>query len=122
MRFPAPMMMSSSSSAMQARQAPVSAPDDWDDEQTGIRMRATRIEGIHLEFPLLHYVDARTALGPMEADYVAWALLGERGNRSATARRLALTRTTFLRHLKRLGLEDLIPEEEAREYMLKKTG
>jgi len=121
MRFPAPMMMSSSSS-MQARQAPAPVPEDWDDEQTGIRKRATQIDGVHLEFPLLHYVDARMALGEMESDYVAWALLGERGNRSATARRLALTRTTFLRHLKRLGLEDLIPEEEAREYMLKKAG
>jgi transcriptional regulator of acetoin/glycerol metabolism len=73
-----------------------------------------RIAGVQLDFPLLHYSDALVALGPMEKDYVAWALLGERGNRSATARRLALTRTTFLRHLKRLGLEDLIapPEDD----------
>lgn len=120
MRFPAPMSMSSSSAAHQL--APAPRPSDWDDEQTGVRLRPARIEGIHLEFPLLHYVDARMALGPMESDYVAWALLGERGNRSATARRLALTRTTFLRHLKRLGLEDLIPEEEARENMLKRAG
>lgn len=123
MRFPAPMSMSSSSSsAAYAQRAPAPRPSDWDDEQTGIRVRPTQIQGVHLEFPLLHYVDARTALGPMESDYVAWALLGERGNRSATARRLALTRTTFLRHLKRLGLEDLIPEDEARENMMKKIG
>jgi DNA-binding NtrC family response regulator len=104
------------------RPAPVARPEEWDDEQTGVRLRPAEVPGVHLEFPLMHYVDARTQLGPMEVDYVAWALLGERGNRSATARRLALTRTTFLRHLKRLGLEDLIPEEEAREYQMKKAG
>lgn len=119
MRFSTPMMTATS---FEARVAPPPRPEDWDDEQTGVRLRPTEIQGVHLEFPLMHYVDARTALGPMEADYVAWALLGERGNRSATARRLALTRTTFLRHLKRLGLEDLIPEDEAREYMMKKAG
>lgn len=116
MRFATPMMTASSHNQ----------DSDWDDEQTGVRLRPSQeslsVQGVHLEFPLMHYVDARMALGPMETDYVAWALLGERGNRSATARRLALTRTTFLRHLKRLGLEDLIPEEEAREHMMKKAG
>lgn len=121
MRFPAPMMTASNhETAMQS--TPMARPEEWDDEQTGVRLRPSEIQGVHLEFPLMHYVDARTALGPLEVDYVAWALLGERGNRSATARRLALTRTTFLRHLKRLGLEDLIPEEEAREYQLRKVG
>lgn len=121
MRFPTPMMTATATS-YDTRQTPAAKPEDWDDEQTGVRLRPTEVAGVHLEFPLMHYVDARTQLGPLEADYVAWALLGERGNRSATARRLALTRTTFLRHLKRLGLEDLIPEEEAREYQMRKAG
>lgn len=97
-----------------ARDAVVARESQWD-EQTGVRVRPTRLHGVQLDFPLLHYVDAQMALGPLEGEYVAWALLGERGNRSATARRLNLTRTTFLRHLKRLGLENLIPEEELRQ-------
>ncbi|MBI2897266.1 MAG: hypothetical protein HYY06_27155 [Deltaproteobacteria bacterium] len=95
--------------------AAVEALESQWEEKTGVRARPARLQGVQLDFPLLHYVDAQMSLGSLEGEYVAWALLGERGNRSATARRLNLTRTTFLRHLKRLGLEDLIPEEELRQ-------